>query len=118
MDIQDPPSGIFSALDLTWKWVNDSHSYNKVARETNISWERCDDFIKGESKNPQHPTSFYKYSHHKNKSEVKKTPWKEKITYWCAYGPSASRQRNVKDTPTQRSKRAWLQVSFYNKSTC
>lgn len=101
MDIQDPEPGIFTAQSLRWIWLSDLHSYNKVKREAYIYWNRIDDFIQGESHNIDHPTSFYKYSHHTN-NDVKKTIWKEKITFWCAFGPTTLKRSSDNETPKRK----------------
>ena len=81
----------------------------------------------GESKNKNHPTSFYRYCFRKNKEKMK-TTWSEKITYWCAYGPTSSisssdesdiRKRRAK-APKKRGCRCHFIITKHanNNSAC
>ncbi|KAM6543324.1 hypothetical protein CsatB_007771 [Cannabis sativa] len=89
LPVQDPPAAEFSAAHLKWVKVDGGrHGGDNIAL---IPFARVDDFVKGESSNPECPASFRVESRRKRPegsiSKPRVDGYLEYTLYWCSYGP-------------------------------
>ena len=76
--VQVPPFGMFSANNLAWTPSNLCY----------IPWDRLSNFVDGEGRRDEfNETSFWIINSDHRPAEG--ASWLTKLTYWCAFGPTA-----------------------------
>ncbi|XP_020531953.1 uncharacterized protein LOC18448602 isoform X2 [Amborella trichopoda] len=93
MPVQQPSTIEFSSADLTWSKVEGWRQVmDKVAL---IPFSRVDDFVRGESANPECPTRFHVEARRRKPKGMGYKPrvdgYIEYILYWCSFGPDDHR---------------------------
>ncbi|KAH7299170.1 hypothetical protein KP509_25G075900 [Ceratopteris richardii] len=104
--VQSPPPGKFSSMNVQWQYLRLSNSPYPVQQVCHIPYDRVTDFIRGESDNPEHPTTFRIYSSRRRRRHSKTTAttfrtYSEELTYWCVYGPDTKPRKHKKATSAE-----------------
>ena len=69
MDVQSPIPGIFNSSMIQWTLVHNERSKYKIMRQAYIPWLRVNDFVQGEARCQEFPTTFKVYTSHRRKSD-------------------------------------------------
>ncbi|TYK31403.1 uncharacterized protein E5676_scaffold455G007110 [Cucumis melo var. makuwa] len=89
LQVQDPPCLEFSAAHIKWEKIEGGRQGG--ADIAVVPFSRVEDFVKGESSNPECPARFRIESRRKRTAGSVSKPrvdgYLEYILYWCSYGP-------------------------------